>query len=485
LIGANNPIAPSGISAMKVTAGHELDLVETLIGVRREAVGISAITAFLLMQNHPVPRRTLQRRLGQLVGASRIVQEGGGRSIRYAHPAPRPLAHADHLLQEPGMEYGPGAAEVPLSMDGLEVRDFVRRPLAERKPVGYNRAFLDSYRPNESFYLSTPQREQLHEMGRTPDEAKPAGTYARNILGRLLIDLSWASSRLEGNTYSWLDTQSLIVGGHVADDKDVHETQMILNHKAAIEMIVEGADEVDFNRCTVLNLHGILSKNLLRDPRKIGYIRKCDVGISGTVFLPLSGPQLIDETFDQVLVTSAAIKDPFEQAFFGMVHIPYLQPFADVNKRVSRLVANIPLIRQNLCPLSFIEVPTSAYVEGMLGVYELNRVDRLRDVFIWAYSRSCERYLAIQQSMCEPDAFRFKYQTALSAIVRAIVCEKLPGTHDEIESVAKKWVPGNDVAPMIDVVQSDLDRLYHGNITSFKIRSSDYQRWPYKRSLID
>lgn len=81
------------------------------------------------------------------------------------------------------------------------------------------------------------------------------------------------------------------------------------------------------------------------------------VGIDGSVFHPMEGPQRIAETFDLFLRKAGKIKDPFEQAFFAMVHLPYLQPFEDVNKRVSRLVANIPFIRLNLCPLSFVDVP--------------------------------------------------------------------------------------------------------------------------------
>lgn len=79
-------------------------------------------------------------------------------------------------------------------------------------------------------------------------------------------------------------------------------------------------------------------------------------------------PQLIEECFQQFLDTASAIRDPFEQAFFAMVHLPYLQSFEDVNKRVSRLAANIPLIQENLCPLSYVDTPERAYVDGLLGV---------------------------------------------------------------------------------------------------------------------
>lgn len=96
-----------------------------------------------------------------------------------------------------------------------------------------------------------------------------------------------------------------------------------------------------------------------------------------------------------------------------MVQLPYLQPFEDVNKPVSRIGTNIALIKHKLYPLSFMDVPERAYVEGTLGVYELNRVELLQDVFVWAYERSCQRYLTITQSMIEPDPLKIKYREAL------------------------------------------------------------------------
>ena len=163
---------------------------------------------------------------------------------------------------------------------------------------------------------------------------------------------------------------------------------MILNHKDAIEFLVDGAEEIGFNRYTLLNLHALLADNLLADPEATGRLRHIGVGIAGSVFHPLEMPPLIQECFDQVLAAASAIRDPFEQAFFAMVQLPYLQPFDDVNKRVSRLAANIPLFKGNLSPLSFEDVPRDLYTEAILGVYELKRIELLRDVFLWAYGRS-------------------------------------------------------------------------------------------------
>ncbi len=155
-----------------------------------------------------------------------------------------------------------------------------------------------------------------------------------------------------------------------------------------------------------------------RRPAGLRYIA---VGIERSVFHPLEMPQLIDQCFNQLLVAADAIANPFEQAFFVMVQLPYLQPFDDVNKRVSRLAANIPFIRGNLSPLSFADVPRQAYTEAVLGVYELNKVDLLKDLFLWAYERSAARYAAIRQSLGEPDPFRLLYRAELREIVADLI----------------------------------------------------------------
>ena len=177
--------------------------------------------------------------------------------------------------------------------------------------------------------------------------------------------------------------------------------------------MVESAEQMRFNSFTIFNLHALLSDNLLRDQRACGCLRSKPVGIAKSVYQPLAIPQLISEYFQQILDTADAITDPFEQSFFVMVQLPYLQPFLDVNKRVSRLAANIPLIRGNLCPLSFVDVPEQVYVSGLLGVYELNRIELLREVFVWAYERSSSLYSATRQELGEPDLFRLRYRNLI------------------------------------------------------------------------
>ena len=392
--------------------------IEAEIARHPNGIGIDDLHATLA---DIVSRRTLQRRLAILLGHQRLLTRGDGRALKYR------VGTGDVTVALQGMSVKVSAGQitaevyVPTSPEGAEIKAYVRQPIQRRKPVGYDRELLEAYRPNETRYMPPEIREHLHNIGRSPDGERPAGTYARDILGRLLVDLSWASSRLEGNTYTRLDTQNLIELGREAAGKDHREAQMILNHKAAIELLVEQAEDIGFNSFTFFNLHALLSENLLADPSESGRLRSRIVEVSGTVFHPLGIPQQIDRYFSMILDKADAIEDPFEQAFFIMVHIPYLQPFVDVNKRVSRLGANIPLIRRNLCPLSFIDVPERAYVEGTLGIYELKRVDLLRDVFVWAYERSCQRYMAIRETIAEPDPVRLRQREALVTVVAEIV----------------------------------------------------------------
>jgi hypothetical protein len=426
-----------------------------------------------------LPPRMLQRRLSLLVEQKRLLAEGRGKGRRYRMPA------GDVVVSVPSgkLTFTGYAAQVevypPVSPEGAAVKQAVREPFQNRRPVGYNRAFLEAYRPNETCYLTAETRQRLYGMGHSPVGQRPAGTYVRKIYSRLLIDLSWNSSRLEGNTYSLLETERLLELGEAAEGKDAREAQMILNHKAAIELLVEQAGEVDFNRYTILNLHALLSDNLLADPQACGRLRNIAVGIQGTVFHPLEVPQLIEECFQQVLDTAVAITDPYEQAFFAMLHLVYLQAFEDVNKRVSRLAANIPLIQKNLCPISFVDVPERAYIDGIIGVYELNRVELLRDVFVWAYERSCARYSAVRQSLGEPDPFRMRYRDLVAELVAGVVRQVLgkQAATALIRQRAMEAVIAEDQARLVEVVETELMGLHEGNIARYRLRPAEYKAW--------
>jgi Fic family protein len=456
----------------KVSPETELNRLLGLIPENPDGIAIDAIAQTL---GDAWQRRTLQRRLALLVAQGRIRMLGEARAVRYSRVPPAvDISPSDSAKIK---NSAVTEAYVLTSPEGAEIKAYVRQPRTARPPMGYQLDFLEQYHPNHTAYLPQGLRDQLHALGKSPAAQTPAGTFARDILNRLLIDLSWASSQLEGNTYSRLDTERLIEFGQAAEGKDALETQMILNHKHAIEYLVLDPAHAQLTPDAIIALHAFLSDGLMADPAAVGRIRRRAVEIGGSVYMPVALPQRLEELFGIVIQMAAEIHDPFEQAFFLMVHVPYLQPFEDVNKRVSRLAANIPFIRHNLCPLSFIDVPQQAYVDAMIGVYELNRIELLRDVFVWAYERSCQHYVAIQQNLVPPDIFRLRYRQALSAVVSAIVKSNEAATPANVKARVPSAVAAVDQDHFIQLVLQEFAALHAGNAVRFGIRPLELVAW--------
>jgi Fic family protein len=446
---------------------------DLLNSIQESAPGLTL--AELLVRHSDVARRTAQRWISQLIIDGGITGVGEGRARRYL-AVTAPVTTAAVAEQDNFPDY------IPLSADSRDILAYVNQPLEARKPVGYQRDFLDAYQPNQTWYLSESLRRQLRKMGKTAQADAPAGTYSRAILNRLLIDLSWASSHLEGNTYSRLDTRELIEHGKVAQGKAAIETQMILNHKTAIELLVENAGAVGFNRYTLMNLHSALSENLLPNPADEGRIRQHAVEIGKSVYRPLSAPQQIDETLDLLLEKANQIVDPFEQSFFMMVHLPYLQPFADINKRTSRLAANLPLFRANVCPLTFLDVPEPAYSRSILGLYELTRVELLRDLYIWAYERSTQEYLAIKQDLAEPDPTRLAYRDTIKQTIREVVTRTGEDALTIIQRGVAEHVEESHRENVQALIIEELRRLHEGVLARYGLRPAQFTAWKARQA---
>ncbi len=419
-------------------------------------------------------RKAVRRVLTRLVQRGLLEARGSARARVY-------VALKSTTVEPPVESAGPMPfQDIPLSRESEVLLKYVSQSLQARAPVGYNQDFLHLYEPNQTFYLSGAQRAGLLKIGTSESKARQAGTYARNILSRLLIDLSWNSSRLEGNTYSLLETKRLIELGENAAGKDASEAQMILNHKDAIEYIVESAVEEKISAHEVCSIHALLSENLLGDPSASGRIRQVAVGVGGTNYMPLENPHVLKECFDLFIWKLNSIEDPFEQSFFALVQLSYMQAFEDVNKRTARLVANIPLIKKNLRPLSFTDVDNGAYVKSLIGVYERNDVSLFRDLYLWAYTRSAQRYSAIQQAMGEPNLLKLKYRSEIQEIIRTVILEKVAGPQvvRRIRSLMEpKKLPEIDAAELFKLIETEIVSLHDGNIARFKIRPSEFQAW--------
>ncbi len=451
---------------------RDLDAIKSTL--QKFSVGISA-EELLQTAGLDLELRTLQRRLETLVKQGDVIRTGVKSLTRYHVP------RYHEYTSMAGEENNAGLSEppIPLTDKSRRILELLTSPFDQRPQVGYNRKMVEAYRPNKDYYLHSEEREKLANLAKTPDGAEqPAGTYAKQILQRLLIDLSWNSSRLEGNTYSLLDTERLLSRGEAAPEKSEADALMILNHKDAIEFIVSGGEEIGFNSYTIKNVHALLSNNLLPDPAAPGRLRTHAVGIKKSSYTPTAIPQLIEEMFHKILEKASAIENPHEQALFIMLQLPYLQPFEDVNKRVSRLAANIPLNQHNLIPISFVGVPESIYIKGLLGVYELNQVDLLKDVFIWSCIQSADRYGQLRQTIGDPDPFRIKYRNLLRELISEIVSGARSSAKASVIIRQKAIaIPAVDSNKFIEMVETELLSLHDGNFARYRISPAEFKRW--------
>ena len=378
----------------------------------------------------------------------------------------------DHKLQVSGR--GPNTR---YSLAGAAlVRAHLATPYNQRKLALYNKAFLDAYVPNKSSYLSASERGELNRIGKPSLPQMPAGTYARRILEKLLVDLSWASSRMEGNTYSLLDTERLIRFGEEAAGKDRKEAIMILNHKEAIQHLVQNLPAIGITRRDLLDIHALLSDGLLVNPAMAGRPRETGVEITHSSYRPLDDKFEIEEEFRILIEKAATIADPVEQSFFLLVHIPYLQAFDDVNKRTSRIAANVPLLKAELAPMSFVAMNDRDYIDGLLGVYELNNIALFKEAYIAAYRASAENYRVVRAEVENPDKAALAYRGFVKEAVRRAVLEwKAFDPARVIEMARAAGIPEDDIPGAVAYARREFGGLHEGNCIRYRLRPEDLQ----------
>ncbi len=402
-------------------------------------------------------RPTVNRALVQLVEQGKLVRQGGGRSVVYRLSNQRPLVEKSN-------------SALVWSPKSQALRDYLSLSLGARSPVTYQRAFVDHYQPNTSSLLPPKLCDALYNKGKSKINL-PAGTYARKVLEQLLIDLSWSSSRLEGNKKSLLDTQELFKKGHSGPID--FDTAMLLNHKDAIEFLVDVVPREGITVPVVRNLQSILMRDLLADSSDLGKIRNQIVHIEGTVYTPNQMPAFLEEMLQLIVEKSRLIKNPIEGAFFLWLNLAYLQPFVDGNKRTSRLASNMPLLLANCAPLSFLNVEPTDYALAMMGVYEKLDTSMAVDLFKHTYNRSIQTYAVVQDSMQAPSPLRIRYREQINDLVTQIVYFG----HTLQNAKIPDSVDAHDTSEFLAIVEKDLQQLELFNCARFRLPAGKTQEW--------
>lgn len=206
---------------------------------------------------------------------------------------------------------------------------------------------------------------------------------------RLAIDLSWKSSQIEGNTYSLLETERLLKEKETASGKSKEEAVMLLNHKEALDFILENSDYINpISVSRIEDIHSLLVDGLGIDRN----IRNRRVGISGTNYKPLDSEFQIKEALQDLCFLINSRYNIFEKAFFALVLLSYIQPFSDGNKRTARIISNAILINNKYCPISFRTVDSIDYKKAMLIFYEQNNISAFKKIFIDQFEFAVKTY---------------------------------------------------------------------------------------------
>jgi len=214
-------------------------------------------------------------------------------------------------------------------------------------------------------------------------------TIQKKELERLIIELSWKSSKIEGNTYTLLDTEKLILENKEAPGHDKKEAQMILNHKEAFNFIREHTAQFrTLTRKNLEKLHAIMVKNLSVSSE----LREKPVGVVGSIYRPLDNVYQIAEAVDELGLAVSRMSTPYARALIALLGISYIQPFEDGNKRTSRLMANALLLSHGCAPLSYRSVDENEYREATFAFYELNTIMPFKRILISQYEFAAQNY---------------------------------------------------------------------------------------------
>lgn len=282
---------------------------------------------------------------------------------------------------------GEGAARVYIDADPLaSIRTYFERPHTQRPFAKYREELLEI---DPEFTIAN---------WKTDFDWSP---LERKDMVRFLVDFACASSALEGGTYSTLDTQALIQYGERAPDKPLSDAYLVLNHKNAFEYLF---DHPTLDLETIKAIHKRLTSDHgqaeLRaaphflDADRAGEVREYqDVNIASTTYSPPTRPgtRYIERMLQAILNRANSIQDPLQAAFYLLTRVPYLQPFADGNKRTSRAICNIPLLNAGMPPLSFMDFSKRDYILSILSFYELGNIEMSKKCFTDAYFASCDR----------------------------------------------------------------------------------------------
>ncbi|TLX16084.1 Fic family protein [Rhizobium sp. MHM7A] len=347
----------------------------------------------------------------------------------------------------------------------------------QRPKVPYDSDRITSYIPNESRWLPQAQHDRMQHAARGINEALDASTYSREIAQRFLIDLAWASSNLEGNTYSYLDTEVLVNYGEQASGHDLYEATMILNHKNAINELIDNVGKPVLNERFASRFHALLLRDLVSD-EDLGRVRGSGVGIGGSSYLPSEDRYTLMSGLGSLLWKAEQVEDAFEASFLLLSGLSYLQAFVDGNKRMGRLMCNAPLLWQGLPPISFIGVDQSAYISGLILFYEKGDTSLLAEAVADGYVEHAMSYAAAVATKRVPRSIELKERPRIDRLVRQVIDEQIEG--DDIRQLLRSQLADlneDDRIFLCERVENILNSITADNAAAWGVDADSVERY--------
>lgn len=331
---------------------------------QQKDVGNKEILDFL-QQESDVSRVTVVRDINTFLAGGLVKKEGKGRNVKYSIKAGSSL-----LAYFDVEEY-------------FKIEPDRRIILNERFNFDVFKNLKNIFSQDEIIKMKKLNREYQKRV------KKLSPAILKKELERIIIELSWKSSKLEGNTYTLIDTEVLIKEQKKASGHSNEEAIMILNHKKVLDYILDKKNFFEkISLKQIENIHSLIVQDLNIEKG----LRKKIIRITGTRYKPLDNQHQIKEAMEKFIKVINGLGDPFSRAVLVMLMISYIQPFEDGNKRTSRLLGDAILLASNVCPLSFRSMDDGEYKKAVILFYEQNSALYFKELFIEQFEFAVENY---------------------------------------------------------------------------------------------